>query len=322
MTRSDLLAELYRRLNYGTSPAADVTTRLASYLNLTHRQLLTQPGMDKLRDSPPITFASVDGTREYALPQAIAKIKHFADRTNQIDLSELSLSDLRAMDPGLSSVGGPSRHYVRLGWRQVATQPSNASEIFVDSTSASDTGTAYIEAIRTGGYRVTLSVTMTGTTAVSLGTAYTDIIEIDKFYISAAAAGTVTLHEDSGAGTELARIPIGATYARYEVIQLWPTPNSAVTYHVDFTRHIPDLTNANDEPLLPPDFHWLLVEGALVKEWTKRDDLERRKAALQDYAEGLRNLRSWVMSNADTLVSLRRTVPGMSQLGGWYPRGT
>ena len=23
--------------------------------------------------------------------------------------------------------------------------------------------------------------------------------------------------------------------------------------------------NANDEPLLPEDFHWLLIEGALVK---------------------------------------------------------
>lgn len=321
MTRSDILAELYRRLGYAVSPASEVTTRLASYVNLTHRQLLTQPGMDKLRDDT-ITFASSNGVSQYALPQAIAKIKHIGDRSNQIRLEERSLSWLRSVDPGLASNGGPSYVYVPIGYRQVATQPSNASEIFVKSTAAGDTGTAYIEAIRTGGYRVSLSVTMTGTTAVSLGAAYTDIIEIDKCYLSAAAVGTVTLHEDSGIGTELARIPIGQTFARYVGIQLWPTPNAAVTYHADFVRHIPDLVNANDEPLLPPDFHYLLVEGALVKEWTKRDDLDRRKAASQDYGDGLRNLRSWVMSNADTLVSLRRTAPRWSQLGAWFPNGS
>jgi hypothetical protein len=321
MTRSEILSELYRRTNYSSSPASEVTTRLASFVNLTHRQLLTQPGLNKLRDDL-TTFASVSGTKEYALPQALAKIKHITDRTNQIPLREMSLAELRDGDPGLTSAGGPSTHYIRLGLRQVAQHPSDASQIFVKSTSASDTGTAYIEAVRTGGYRVSLSVSMTGTTAVSLGAAYTDIIEIDKFYLSAAAAaGTVTLHEDSGAGTELARIPIGATFARYEWIQLWPTPNSAITYHLDYTRKIYDLTNANDEPLLPEDFHYLLVEGALIKEWTKKDD-DRRKAAEKDFEEGKRNLRSWVMSNADTLVSLRPTSPHWSQLGGYFPAGS
>ena len=321
MTLSEMRSEMYRRLNYGTSPASDVATRLTAFLNLVHRQLLTTTGMDKLRDDT-ITFASVSGTEVYALPPSVARIKHISDRTNQIRLKEQSLSWLRTVDPGLTGDGGPSYHYIPVGYRQVAAQPSDASEIFVKSTAAGDTGTAYIEAIRTGGYRVTLSVTMAGATAVSLGATYTDIIEIDKFYLSTAAVGTVTLHEDSGAGTELARIAIGHTFARYMAIQLWPTPSSAVTYHVDYTRHIPDLANANDEPLLPTDFHWLLVEGALAKEWTKRDDLERRKAAQQDYSEGLRNLRSWVMSNQDTLLSLRRSAPGLSQLGPWFPAGS
>jgi hypothetical protein len=154
---------------------------------------------------------------------------------------------------------------------------------------------------------------------VSFAAAITDFVEITKFYISAAAVGAVTLHEDASGGTELARIPIGQTFSRYQGIQLWPTPSAAVTYYVDYMRNIPDMSVANDEPLLPEDFHWLLVEGALIKEWTKKDDLDRREAAITDYNNGLSALKYAVTCPAEFLPARSQASISANRLGANYP---
>jgi hypothetical protein len=119
----------------------------------------------------------------------------------------------------------------------------------------------------------------------------------------------------------MATIGAGHRFARYLAIQLWPTPGSVITYHVDYVRVIPELIIASDEPLLPEDFHWMLVEGALLKEWTKKDDT-RRQDAKAEFEEGLKGLRSWVNSNQDTVASLRRVPLRFSQLGPSYPAGS
>ena len=317
MTYGTILAELYRRLNYASAPAADVTTRLAAFLNTTHRQILSKPGLERLRDDT-ITFASVVDRAQYGLPQSIQRIQSITDRTNDRHLQLRSLAWIRATDPGLDQTGTPE-YYTPIGIQAVALQPSDASEIFVDSTSASDTNIAYIEGIRTGGYFRALNVTMTGVTAVSLGAAITDFVEITKFYLSAAAVGTVTLHEDASGGTELARIPIGQTFSRYQGLQLWPTPSAVVTYFVDYMRNIPDMSVTNDEPLLPEDFHWLLVEGSLIKEWTKKDDLNRREAAQADFDRGLSDLKYAVTCPAEFLPARSQAAIAANRLGANYP---
>lgn len=314
-----MLAALYQELGYASSPASEITTRFTRRLNDAHRRVLTKPGMERLRDGPPITFASVADRAEYGLPPSIARIKGIHERSNMRTLLYRPLSELRAVDPGLTSSGTPD-FWTPLGLQAVALQPSDASEIFVKSTSASDTNTAYIEGIRTGGYPRSLSVSMTGTTAVSLGSAIADVIAVTKFYLSAAAVGTVTLHEDSGAGTELARIPIGQLFSRYQGVQLWPTPSAVATFYVDATRVIPDLANGTDEPLLPEDFHQMLVDDVLAREFLKKDQLERRRAAQQDYAEREAALRNWVLYPPDFDATPDATEAG-SNLGGWYPSG-
>lgn len=317
MTYATILQELYRRLNYGSSPASEVTTRLAAFLNLTHRQILSVPGLDRLRDDT-IPFASVSARAQYGLPPAVQRVQRLTDRTNDRRLQLRSLDWIRAIDPGLDQSGTPEV-YAPIGIQAVALQPSDASEIFVDSTAAGDTGTAYIEGIRTGGYFKALSVSMTGVTAVTFSASFADFIEITKFYISAAAVGTVTLHEDASGGTELARIPIGQTFSRYQGIQLWPTPSAAVTYYVDYMRNIPDMSVANDEPLLPEDFHWLLVEGSLIKEWTKKDDLNRREAAQADFDKGLSDLKYAVTCPAEFLPARSQQYARPSRFGANYP---
>lgn len=318
MTLTDLLADTYRRLGYAASPASEVSTRLTAYLNEAHRQLLGLPGMELLRRST-YSFASVANTPQYGLPVSVGRVLSLQDTTNDVRLAPMTWGRYRSEAPDPTATGGVPYNYVPVGYTQVATQPSDASKIFADSTSASDTNTIYIEGIRTGGYPFTASQTMTGVTAVQIGT-LADIITITKCYLSAAAVGTVTLHEDASGGTELACIPIGRKYARYWTVALYPTPSSALTYYLDFEREIGDMANAYDEPLLPSDYHWLLGTGARMREYEKQEDT-RYALAMREWQTGVRDLKWWLCTQQGVVVT-RRPGGVPSQLGPWYPAGS
>lgn len=310
------LAELYRRLSYTSAPPSAVTTRLTSYLNITHRQLLGMPGMETLRDDT-ITFASVSGQVYYGLPPSVARVEAITDRSTALRLRLLSRDDIRDGDPGLLSTGSTDSYSI-FGFQQVQVQPTAATGLWAVSSAAGDTTqSVFVETVRTGGYRYTASLTLNGVTRVQLA-ALTDHVEVVKFYLSAVGVGNISLYTASSGGTELARITIGQTYARYLGIQLWPTPTSAITYYVDYVRTIPDMSNGTDEPLLPEDFHWLLVEGALDKEWTGLDD-SRQTVARAAYAKGLSALKYFVTCPADFAPSRNGSFTERSRFGANYP---
>lgn len=320
MTFSDILADVYADLGYQSSPASDVVARIKRYVNEGLRTILGEPQVQRLVDSDtPFTIASVASQARYVLPEAIEKIHGISERTNDYALRSMPLGTYRRIEPDPTASTGTPTHYVPIGRVGVAVQPSNASEIFVDSTSASDTNTAYLEGIITGGYRRTLSVTMTGTTAVSFDTSVTTFIELEDFYISANAVGTVTLHEDASGGTELARITIGQKRPRYYGFYLWPTPAAAVNYLVDYRKELVELVNDADEPPLPTDFHYILSAYARMRHWEKADDT-RFRLALAQYERGLSRLKFAVASTPDELpVAGRGQWVGHSRLGAWFP---
>lgn len=322
MKFSDITADCYRRLGFATTPASEISTRIAAFVNETQRDVLSEPGMERLLVST-TTFASVANIPQYSLAPSISRIVKIFDATNRITVPQISQDVYRTLQPDTSTPTGIACAFVDMGMQFVSQKPADASEIFVKSTSAGDVGTAFLEGIRTGGYPIALSVVMTGVTAVSLGAAYTDIIDITKFYLSAAAVGTVTLLEDSGIGTELARIPITQTFARYpHRIALWPTPSSVLTYSVDFERDVPDMANANDEPVLPTRFHRLLAIGARMKEYEKRED-PRYVSAKREYDEVLGQLKYFVFAGPEMRPTMgRRTLDRPSQLGGYFPAGS
>ena len=322
MTLSEIQADVYRRCGFATSPATEVSTRVTAFINEAQQEILSEPGMEALMNGS-LTFASVASTPQYSLPQGVAHVKAVYEMDNDRRLSMQSRDWYRSAYPDVTAVTGTPDAAVDLGYTSIAVQPSNASEIFVDSTSASDTGTAYLEGYRTGGYFRSLSVTMNGTTAVSLAAAMTDFVFLTKFYISAAAVGTVTLHEDASGGTELARIPIGQTFARYRRMALAPTPAGIITYTVDFAYDVPDMANAKDEPILPPKFHRLLAVGARMKEYEKQDDQARYLIAKQELEQGKRKLKFFVHTQSVGSPNLRgNQTARTSQLGGMYPAGS
>jgi hypothetical protein len=318
MTLSDLRLDFFRRFGYASSPATEITTRATAYFNEVQQEILSELGMGALLNGS-ITFASVASTPQYSIPQAVARVKTIYEATNDRRLEMRSLDWYRSIFPDVAAQTGIPEVFVDLGFLGVAKQPTDASQLLVDSTSASDTNTAYIEGYRTDGYYTSASVTMTGTTAVNLGT--TDIVFVTKFYLSAAAVGTVTLHEDASGGTELARIPIGQTFARYRRIALVPTPASAVTYTIDFEWDPQNMSNSNDEPLLPPRFHRLIGIGARLKEYEKKDDARYGETKAEFEAQK-RKLKFFVFSQAAAGANLRGHLHrGYSTLGGQFPAG-
>jgi hypothetical protein len=240
------------------------------------------------------------------------------DTENQRRIEQRSLQWLRSVDPVPTS--GTSVAWVPLSSTQVHTQPEDASEIFVVSTSASDTCRCYVEGIVEDGTRRRVELTLTGTTGISIDASITDWVEIDKFYLSERAVGSVSLLEDSDSGTELAAIAPGDTSAKYLSFLLWPTPSAVVNYDVDVTRSIADMVRPNDEPLLPEDFHDLLAIGARLDEYEHLDDSRRRLAEVE-WDEGVKALTSFLIAHPDRTVTLNRELGAgrFSRLGGWFP---
>ena len=304
----------------GTLVAA-TGTRYGNSLNEAHRQLLRMPGMESLRYAP-VTFASVDGTKLYSLPaQGVARVNRITEATNDRKLEFRTPAWLDTVAPDPQS--GTPWAWIPRGYTEVHTQPSDASEIFVKSTTTDTTQVAYIEGYITGGYYRTASVTLTGATAVTLSAAITNFIVITKFYLSAVGVGIITLHEDSGAGTELARIAIGDTRAQFYTLQLYTTPSAAITYTCDVLRAIPDMSNDTDEPLIPEDFHDLLIDMAEMRELTKQDDPQRYrllKDHLDDPQFGIPALKSFVINHPDWRPQWNDgRGTGISSLGAMYP---
>lgn len=311
--------DVTRRLNYSDVPPPAVKSRLDGFVNQRHRQILAMPGMQRLRDDS-ITFASVASQATYAMGPAVSRINTIYDgTTNQLKLEERTIQWLRRVDPRLASAGTPEA-WIPLSIKQTQAQPATTG-LWAVSTSASDTQQVFVESVRTGGYgNVSAAVTLTGTSRVQIGT-LTDHISVEKFYLSTPAVGAVSLYDAVTSGNLLATIPIGSTYARYLTIQLWPTPSGVVTYTVDYTREIADMVNASDEPLLPPDFHYLLSVGVRLDEYEKLDD-DRRQLMQDQWDKGIKRLQHYVINNADYLVipgESRR--PRLSNLGPGFPAG-
>jgi len=321
VTLGDLLTNLYIDLGYPSSPPTDVTTRLTAQLNKAQRVILREPGLLRLRDTlAPLTFATVANQAVYGLPEAIVRIKAITERTNNRDLDEMTLPELRASDPGLTSTGTPWA-YVPLGYRQVQLMPSTTGVWAVSSSASDTTQSAQINGIRSNGLMTgDLSATLTGLTRVAVGSAITDLVDIQSFSIAAVAVGVVSLYDAATNGNLLAQIPVGQTSAQYFTVQLYPTPTSAITYYVDGQLRIPVLNSSQDTPIIPEEFHDVLAAYARRLEYEKTGDNERMASALAEYTLGVQRLKHYVSSQpSEVLVFGQAAHRRFSRFGAWAP---
>lgn len=326
MNLSTMLADLYRRLNYATTPATEVSTRLTAFVNASLQELMSEAGVGAwlTRNEPPVTFDTVVGQAVYASP--VARIDAISDRSNRERLTLQSMDWYRRVDPDPTAHTGRPESWVPLGFSAVATPPvpsdPQATGLWAVSTSASDTAIVVrLDTVRTGGVTFSGSATLTGTSRVQISS-LTDHTQVAKFSLSAAAVGAVSLYTMSSGGTALATIAIGQTFSRYQALALWPTPSSVLTYTVDSERELADLSSATDEPPLPARFHRVLIDGALQREYEKREQPELSELARRRYEQGVRDWRYFVTCPPDYLPVLGRSRVERSRLGGNYPDGS
>jgi len=325
MTFIELQNDTLDKLNYnpGLTIPDQVRSRVQRELNTAHKRLLTLPGMSRLRDRVS-TFASVADQSLYPLNQNIARINRIYETTNNIRLTDRTLDWLR-MDPvgSLTDTGTPVV-YVPLGYRATILDPATTG-LWAASSSASDiTQTVSAQTIRTGGYSTPIQpTTLTGTTRVQLGT-LTSHVDVVRFWINQVCQGDVTLYDAAAAGNVLAVIPAGATSSRYFAIYLYPTPASAVTYTVEHQIAIPEMYQEYDEPLIPVEFHFLLVSSVRYEELLiKQEYASADRVLLKELQPGIINLRSYIQNLDDTVVVPGGDDPSRmgNNLGSMYPRG-
>lgn len=286
--------DAFRRLGYDAAPATAIDTRIGAYVNRWHRKVLSAPAFRSFRKVQ-LTQASVANTFDYGV--ALAEIHRITERTNDRRLIKKTEDWWKTHYPDPTADTGTPIWWVPLGITRTQRRPANASELFVISTAAGDTGTAYVEVIRSDGYPRSLSVTMTGVTGVSLSAAMTDVVDVVDFFVSAAAVGTITLREDSGTGVVLSTIPIGALFPRFLRYALVPTPAAVVTYFLDGLADIVDMAQNTDRPLLYEDFHDILADGAVLDDWiafggkNRAQDVRDLRGEMQHRMQEMRN---WV----------------------------
>ena len=320
MNVRELLQDMYATLGYQSAPALEVQQRLLGSLNKTHRMILREPSLSMLRDTlAPITFASVASQNAYGIPPSISRISSLTDRTTNRLLTPMSLGNLRENDPGLTASGTPWA-WVALGRGPLKFRPA-ATGLWAASSSASDTtATVQIAGVRTGGLLSgDISTLLTGTSRVALGT-FTDYEDVISVSLSQTAVGLVTLYDAATSGNTLAQIAIGQLAPEYLRIQLYPTPTAVVTYYVDGQIVIPDLSDGQDIPLLPEDFHDVLAIGALIDEYQRKGDAERVKTFSQDFDRGLNRLKHQIATTRDDVPVMGQHVRRrFSRFGAWTP---
>lgn len=316
----DLENDLYRRLG---GSATNDKTRFDSFINETQREILRMKHFQIFRRKI-VTISSIANVPFVAIPRGAVRLLSMLDRTNDYYLEEKSMQWLRSIDPSLRATAANPWAYVIYDMASpVMRQPASAGiPTFVSSSAGDTTQTVFMEGMRTpttvfGPYSAD-SKTVNGVTPVSFSFS---MESISKFYLSATCTGHITMSDASA--NVLSVIPAGQTFARYTLMHLYPVPTTAQTYYCDIETHVEDMSNANDEPLIPEDFHHLLSIGARIKEYEKREKWKERSILIAtEWDPEIRKMKTWVNRQTGIVNPYGDARRRYSQLGPWFEAGT
>lgn len=298
MTFLEIKQKVFDRLQVSRTQTGLLNDTIGGFVNQWHRKILVQPVFEGFRKTQ-VTEASVANQWRYGTK--LLDIEYITERTNDRRLLKRTESWWRRRFPDPTKHTGLPWFWIPLGQTRIRKRPADASELFAISTSASDTNTISVEVVRTNGEVSLLSVTMTGTTGVSLASAITDVVDVMDVYLSAVAVGTVTLREDSGVGTVLSEIAIGNSKPRYTEFVLAPTPSSVLTFFLDGVARMTDLVNDFDEPLFFEDHHDILVDGAVYEYWLAHGRTKEAQWLRDEITKGVQLMRgdAWMRFEQD-----------------------
>ena len=237
---------------------AAFATIIGRFINRRYFQILRAVNWKNLNDD--YSFATVDGTQNYALPEDFGKEIACHDVTNSLQLAHYDLDELyRLYGNDLTTEGSVERYVIYED--AVKAQPSAASVLALVSDSASDTAvTVLIRGVADGAEDYE-TVTLTGTTPVSTTKSYTTVKAVSK---STESVGKVTITSNAGAVT-LAIISREYLKTRYKMIKLHYVPTGVATINIPYIIKPLPLSQNYDYAVI--DCADLIELGALADCW-------------------------------------------------------
>jgi len=323
VTFLELSKRMARRTGKNSASLDSLTQqRFLDFLNEAHAAVLRHPGREALRYMT-VPFQSVVGQPLYALPTDATRINRILDRVNDRRLEYHTPDWLDTVDPDPVTVQGTPRAWVRRGYAYVQKQPTVSSVLWAKSFYAGDTTqTVTVEGLVSDGRYFKQTATLAGLTAVQVG--QYPFATVSRFFLSAPPNGNapVTLYQDAALLLPLASIDPPRTQVQYQIFQLYPTPSSAQDYYMDLLMRVPEVVSPVEEPILPLDFHEILIPMALLREMSKADDPERFAQYRLEAEQGLRELDTFLTAHPDLDVKWGGPEQQYSHLGPWFPSGS
>lgn len=320
MTLQQMLNASSVDLGYA-QPTADQTTRITRWLNEGYRHLMSAPGREQLRDYT-ITLTTESNRAMYPLPQAVAKVYAGFQVTNSVRLGMMTMSAYRTVNAGLNQNGNFANWWIPYGWSPVLRQPEGTGLWAVSDNAADTTQKFNVQGFSVNGDMTpeVQSSVLTGTTRVQIGTA-TDWNILERLDLTAVGVGVIRVYDAAVAGNEIIRLQPGQTSAQYQHIILFETPSSAVDYRFDVCLQLTELSQPNDIPLLPADFHDMLPLYVRLRD-EKRSGADPRlvwdNAEMKDRVVSLARYVEWP-KDYTPVVAGSTSGYGWNDLGPNYP---
>lgn len=263
LTFLDLQNEVLNYIDEGDDAATGTTrTLVKEALNRSHRTILAGRTWPFMGWPSAVTFATVAGTRTYALKHGVSKILTLWDSEMNVSTPLISRRDWDVL-----AVDRTGQQHVPLGaiygdvW-PVAAQPSSEVVTATSSTDADAAKTLILSGLNTSGDLTseTLTLADVGSTAsATSSTSWSHLFAVSK---GSAWTGTLTL---SGATAGTLLTLTSSEYGKqYPTVEFIETPNGARNYIYTAQRTPAKLTNNYDIPDTPYPYSMVHVYDALL----------------------------------------------------------
>jgi hypothetical protein len=263
LTFKDLQARTLRYLDEATATGTTTLALVKDFLNQANEARCTQERWPFMLWDGSTSLTLTKGTVDYILHPEVHRLLYLYNRTRNEYLSEISMRGLERLDPNITDAGAPTR-YAIWGKSPVAAPLPSAQMVKIVSSSASDTGATYTVQLRgiASGTTSAVNIAMspTGTTAVTSGTALSQILSVGW---ATPWNGELTMTANT-TGETLLYVKTGCTLPTYPIVHLLDKPNSADTLEYRFFRQPYTMVNDGDVPDIPPPHSEILVWDALL----------------------------------------------------------
>lgn len=225
----------------------------------------------------------------YTFPAYVGNITDIKNTTQR--LKKVRVIDLDTVFPNPNGGGTPYWWY-SLGTTPVYQQPSVASYLSCASSSSSDlTQEVTVRGLLNGIERYE-TITLSGTNSVSTVNQFDHIYTISK---SVSTNGVVTAIVNSGTLSASILAP-QVLENQYQKIGIYPL-NTSTQHTYTYQPYVLDMLSDNDVPYIPPQFHYILIDGAeaIGRRWLEDFDIAR-ECDLR-FLSGIEELKSFVKNS-------------------------